>query len=250
MKTLLIAAAFLLLLPFAALAQQLHVITSGGVRGAYEAALPDFQRATGVTVSTGTGGSQGDGPTTIGAQLRRGVHADVVLMSREGLSELLADGRVVAGTAVDLAQTPLAMAVRAGAAHPDISTADSVRRALVGATGVALLRSTTGLYMVNTMFPRLGIADVVQQKLSSQGAAAVARGEADFTLQPLSELVRAEGVEVVGNLPGDLQFVSVFSAAIVSGAEHADAAKRLVTFLASKEADEAFAGYGMERVKR
>src|SRR5919197_5988162 len=97
--------AILLMSPLAASAQ-LKVIISGGFSGAYEQLLPEFERTTGIKVTTGSGASQGAGPQTIGAQLARGVSADVVILSREGLSELIAANRIAAGTDVDLARVP------------------------------------------------------------------------------------------------------------------------------------------------
>src|SRR5262249_56475685 len=78
-------------LPTASFAQ-IKVITSGGFSAAYREALPEFERTARITVTTTSGASQGNGPNMIGAQLRRGVLADVVIMSREGLDELIADG--------------------------------------------------------------------------------------------------------------------------------------------------------------
>jgi molybdate transport system substrate-binding protein len=82
------------------------VLISGGFSGAYEHLLPEFARTSGVKVTTRSGASQGVGPQTIAAQLDRGVSADVVILSREGLGKLMAANRIVAGTDVDLAQTP------------------------------------------------------------------------------------------------------------------------------------------------
>ena len=93
----------------------LDVLISGGFSAAYEELLPAFKRASGINVSTGSGASQGTGPQTIAAQLARGVPADVVILSREGLTELIGAGRIAADTDVDLAQVPLGVAVRAGA---------------------------------------------------------------------------------------------------------------------------------------
>src|ERR1700722_5056970 len=76
----------------------LRVLMSGGFPGAYEALLPDFQRTSGIAVTTGSGASQGNGPHTIGAQPARGVSADVVILSREGLAELIAAQRIAAAT--------------------------------------------------------------------------------------------------------------------------------------------------------
>src|SRR3954468_14593151 len=116
--------AALLMSPLAASAQ-LKVLISGGFSGPYEKLLPEFERTTAIEVATGSGSSQGTGPQTIGAQLARGVPADVVILSREGLAELIAAHRIAVGTDVDLARTPIGVAVRAGASKPDVSTVEA-----------------------------------------------------------------------------------------------------------------------------
>jgi molybdate transport system substrate-binding protein len=73
---------------------QVKVLMSNGFRAAYDDILPDFEKQTGISVSTSEGPSQGDQPNTIGAQLRRGVSADMVIMSKAGLIELVKDGRI------------------------------------------------------------------------------------------------------------------------------------------------------------
>ena len=88
-----------------------NVLISGGFSSAYEQLLPEFERTSGIKVTTGSGASQGAGPQTIAAQLARGVSADVVILSREGLSELIAAKRIIAGSDVDLARVPLGVAV-------------------------------------------------------------------------------------------------------------------------------------------
>src|SRR4051812_7973325 len=70
---------------------QIKVIVSGGFAAAYNDVLPEFEKTSGIKVTTTTGASLGADPNTIGAQLRRGVPADVVILSREGLSELIAE---------------------------------------------------------------------------------------------------------------------------------------------------------------
>jgi len=80
---------------------------SGGFSAAYHELLPRFENTTGIKVTTATGASQGDGPNTIRAQLRRGVFADMVIMSREGLAELLAEDRIAIGSDVDLGRVAL-----------------------------------------------------------------------------------------------------------------------------------------------
>ena len=125
-----VVVAMVLMWPFAASAQ-LTVIISGGFSGSYEQLLPQFERTTGIKVATGSGSSQGTGPQTIAAQLARGVPADVVILSREGLNELIQAQRIAAGTDVDLARTPLGVAVRAGTPKPDVGTIEAFKRAVL-----------------------------------------------------------------------------------------------------------------------
>src|SRR3954466_3243783 len=110
----LIMVAMMLNSPTVALAE-LNVLMSGGFGGAYEKLLPECERTSGVKVTTRSGASQGSGPQTIAAQLARGVPADVVILSREGLTDLIAAKRIAAGTDLDLARVGMGVAVRSGA---------------------------------------------------------------------------------------------------------------------------------------
>jgi molybdate transport system substrate-binding protein len=118
----------------ACLPAQVTVLTSGGFSAAYQELLPQFENSTGITVTTVRGASQGDGPTTIDAELRRGQPGDVVILSREGLAGLSAEGRIVLGSDVDLASVPLGVGVHAGTPHPDISTVNAFKQTLLQRT--------------------------------------------------------------------------------------------------------------------
>ena len=95
---------------------------------------------------------------TIPSRLRLGERADVVIMSREGLNALIAQGRIVTGSDVDLAETPLGVAVHAGTPKPRMDTVDSFVQMLLAAKSIAI-NSTTGVYLTKTLFPRLGVAE-------------------------------------------------------------------------------------------
>jgi len=205
-----------------------------------------FEKVSGITITTARGASQGSGPNTIGAQLRRGVPADVVIMSREGLDDLIREGRIVVKSDVDLAQTPLGMSVRAGAPKPDISSVEAFKQALLRAKSITFPNSTTGIYMTAKMFPQLGIASALSGKITSTGVAAVANGESELAIQPVSELLHAPGVDFVGTIPAEIQYISVFSAALVANSKEPAASKRLIAFLASEEAKAAIKKSGME----
>src|SRR5262249_30052929 len=148
---------------------QVRVLMSGGFSAAYQELLPQFEKATGITVTTARGASQGNDPGTIGAQLRRGVAADMVIMSRDGLAELVADGRIAAGSDVDLASVPMGVGVRAGTPHPDIRTVEAFRQTLLQAKSIGI-QSSSAIYLRTKVFPKLGIGDALAAKLSGAGA--------------------------------------------------------------------------------
>ena len=124
---------------------QLQVIISGGFSGPYQQMLPQFEKNTGISVKTLSGASQGTGPKTIKAQLEAGASVDVVILSREGLAELVALGRIMPGTVTDLAIAPLGAAVPLGSARPDISNVAAFTQAIVKANSIVVPGSTSGI---------------------------------------------------------------------------------------------------------
>jgi molybdate transport system substrate-binding protein len=247
-KGIVVIMATLLIWPITASAQ-LNVLISGAFTGAYEQLLPEFERTSGIKVTTGSGASQGTGPQTIGAQLARGVAADVVILSREGLNVLIASNRIAAGTDVDLGRVGLGLAVRAKAAKPDVSTVEAFKQVLLKARTVAIPGSTGGIWLTTDLFPRLGIAGKVNVKLTPRGTDAtgmVAAGDADLAVMPVSEILRAAGVDFAGAIPPEIQQIQVLSAAAVAGSREIEASKRLIEFLASSRASEAIRNSGIE----
>ncbi len=225
---------------------QVRVLMSGGFSAAYQELLPQFQNTTSITVTTARGASQGDGPNTIGAQLRRSVPADVVIMSRGGLAELMAEGRIAIGSDVDLARVPLGVCVRAGTPRPEIGTIAAFKQTLLRAKSIGSQSSTT-IFMTTRLFPQLGIASAMAGKLSNAGPANVASGEVEMAVAPVSEILPLSGVDFVGTIPDEIQFVQAFAAALVKGTKEPQASKRLIAFLASDRATPVIEKTGMKR---
>jgi molybdate transport system substrate-binding protein len=242
---LIFAITMLVALPTASTAQ-VKVLMSGGFSAAYQELLPEFQNTTGITVTTARSASQGDGPNTIGAQLRRGVPADVVIMSRGGLAELITEGRIIIGSDVDLAQVPLAIGVRTGAPRPDISTVNAFKQTLLRAKSIGSQSSST-IYLNTKLFPQLGIGSAMAGKLADGGAASVASGEVEMVVAPVSEILHVPGVDFVGTIPAEIQFIQTFAAAMVRDAKELETSKRLIAFLASDKATPAIEKAGMKR---
>jgi molybdate transport system substrate-binding protein len=230
----------------------LKVLISGGFDGAYRQLVPEFERTTGVKVMTGSGSSQGTGPEVIAAQLARGVSADVVILSREGLDELIAAGRIVTGTDVDLASALIGVAVRAGAPKPEVSSLEALKRTLLTAKAVAVPASTSGIFLVKEVFPRLGVAEKIDVTVTPRGtgaAAMAAAGQAKLALLPVSEILSAAGVELVGTIPAELQLDQAFCAAVVAGSTALEPASALIAFLASRHATETIRKSGMKPLR-
>jgi molybdate transport system substrate-binding protein len=230
---------------------ELRVMISGGFSLAYHDVLPEFERTTGIAVTTLSGSSQGTGPKTIKYQLENGADVDVVILSKEGLDELVAMGRIVDGSDAGLAAAPLGAAVRQGSPRPDIGTVDALKQTLLGARLVAMPGSTSGLFMKDEVFPKLGIADKVHFRIFARGSestAALAAGEADLAIGPTSELVGQSGVELTGSLPASVQLVQIFTAAIVKTSHRTEQARRLIAFLSSGATEAAIKKSGMDPV--
>ena len=227
---------------------KLTVMISGGFSPAYREVLPEFERSTGIAVTTLSGASQGKGPKTIKSQLEQGTEVDVVIMSKEGLNELIAADRIAKGSEAELASVPLAAAVRIGSPKPDVSTVEAVKKALLNARQLVMPASTGGLYMTDVVFPKLGVVGKVTPKMVPRGTDAtdaLAAGEADLAIGPVSEIISQPGVELVAPLPDELQLVQMFTASIVKTARNPAQGKKLIDFLTSSAATTAIKNSGM-----
>ena len=185
------------------------------------------------------------------ARLRAGEAADVVILTREGLEEVVREGRVVADSCVDLARSYVGIAVKAGDPHPDIATEPALRAALLRAHSVAYSRLGASGILFAQLIERLGIASEVNARATiiPQGFTAerLVTGEADLAVQQISELKQVGGIEVVGPVPHELQTPAVFSAGRMAASHTAAQADRLLRFLASIEVAPVLRESGLEK---
>jgi molybdate transport system substrate-binding protein len=248
-----IGVALTLWLAGAAHAAEVHVMISGGLSAAYNALVPEFEKATGNKVVTAYGPSMGTTVNAIPVRLGRGEPADVLILVGYALDDLIKQGKAVPGSKVDLVNSKIGIAVKAGGPKPDISSADAVKRALLAAKSVAYSDSASGVYVSTEMFGKLGIADAMKDKAkkipATPVAEIVAKGEAELGLQQISELKAIPGVDIVGPLPESLQKITVFSAGIATASKEPEAGKALIKFLASPAARETIIDSGLEPIE-
>jgi molybdate transport system substrate-binding protein len=252
-RTLALGAAAALSLAGTAHAADVHVMISGGLSAAYNALVPEFEKATGNKVITAYGPSMGTKVNAIPMRLERGEPADVLILVGYALGDLIKQGKVLPDSRVDLVNSKIGVAVKAGAPKPDISSADAIKRALLAAKTIAYSDSASGVYVSTEMFDKLGITAEMKDKArkipATPVAEIVARGEAEIGMQQISELKPIPGIDIVGPLPDSLQKVTVFSAGIATVSKEPQAAKALITFLGSPAARETLVNSGLEPIE-
>lgn len=214
----------------------LHVMTSGGYTEAFRRLAPQFERNTGIRVVTIHGASTGGAPDSIPARLARGERADLVIVARESLDQLVAAGWVRPDGRTDLVRSRIGMAVRAGAAAPDISTPERFVTAVRQAPSLAYSASASGTYLSTVLFPQLGVWEEIRPRamrvVSERVGTVVARGDAAIGFQQISELMPIDGITIVGPIPEPYQKVTVFSAGVGARADRPRDVRRLLRFLA------------------
>jgi molybdate transport system substrate-binding protein len=231
-------------------ADEIKVVTSGGFTAAYLELVPAYESSTHNKLVTEFGPSMGTTHNAIPIRLERGETIDVVIMAAPALDELIKQGKVRAGTRVDLVRSLIGVAVKAGAPRPDISTVDALKRTLLAAKSIAYSDSASGVYLSTELFPKLGIADQIKSKSKKIEAdpvgGVVATGEFEIGFQQISELRPVKGIDIVGPLPPGAQKVTVFAAGIPASAKHPEAANALIEWLASPVAYSAIKKSGLE----
>ena len=221
-----------------------RVLSTLALKGAVESLAGRYHAATATRLDA-------DYAPTVGLlkRLREGERADVLILTREGLDELIAEGAVVASSRVDLARSYVGLAVKTGQPHPDIATEAAFKKTLLLARSIAYSRiGASGIYFAE-LIRRLGIAAEINARAtitSGFTAERLVTGEADIAVQQLSELKQVAGIELVGPIPLHLQTAAVFTAGRMTVSAHAEAADALLNYLASKEVAPVLKQAGLE----
>ena len=224
---------------------EIKVLSSIATREAYNELGPQFERASGDKVITTWAGT-----VDIVKRMAAGEVHDLVVISSTELDELIKQGRLAAGSRVDLARCGIGVAVRAGAPKPDIRSADALKQTLLAAKTVGYTSGPSGVYM-GGLIERMGIAADIKPKFRSVPSGGtigtiVASGDCEIGFQQISELVHIKGIDYVGPLPAEVQRVTIFSTGIPVGAKNPDGAKNLVKFLTTPAAAAEMRKHGLE----
>ena len=255
MNRLVTAAAALLLMTGAgaATAADLKVLASGALKGVLTELLPAFEKSSGdkVTVLYGPGGA-------LTKHLLTGDAADVMIVGSVETDSLIAAGKVVPGSGVPIAGITIGVAIKKGAPRPDISTVDAFRRTLLAAKAIGYrdpaTGSTSGTHTARVI-EKLGLTRELQSRTrldNSDGEhpelvfQALVTGETELQFGQITEIVMADGIEVLGPLPAELQKVTLLTASVPTTAKAANAAKAFIAFIAGPFAAERLKVHGFE----
>lgn len=214
------------------MAAEIRVLAPNAAKESVSEAISVFERTTGHKVVVGWTGTE-----AISKRVAEGEVVDVVVNAAQNIDRQSKDGKLTGGTRTDFARSSIGVAVPASAAGVDVSTADSLKAALLSARIIVVSSGTSGRHMVE-VFTKLGVGEQLKAKTKQPPSGAqiadfLAAGEADLGFQQVSELLHAKGIRYLGAIPADLQNYTIYSAALHASATNADAAKALLAALRS-----------------
>jgi molybdate transport system substrate-binding protein len=230
-----------------ATAAEIKVLTAGAFKQVVLALVPDFEKQTGnkVTVDNGTTGE-------LTKRVNGGEAFDILVITPAVVEEMIASGKLAAGSRVMLASVGVGVMVKEGAPKPDVSTVEAFKQALLAAKSVAYIDpasgGSSGIY-IDKLLVKLGIADQIKPKakLKKGGYVAdlIASGEAELGIHQISEIVPVKGVTLVGPLPKEIQSTTTYAAGLSASARDKDAAEELTKYLSGPDAAAVLKSKGM-----
>ncbi|HEY7742721.1 MAG TPA: substrate-binding domain-containing protein [Burkholderiales bacterium] len=227
------------------MARTLKILSSNSIRAAMGELVPQFERASGINISVTY-----DPAKVMLARIAKGETADLAITGSGAIDELVKQGKILPGSRRVLARCRVGVAVRAGMPRPDISTVESLKRALLAVKSVAYTQEGASGMHFSGVIERMGIAQQIQAKAVRQPGGLigelVAAGKAEMAIQQIPELLAVPGIELVGPLPAEIQLVTVTSAGIFAGTQQAQAAQSLIDFLSAPAAMRVMQARGLE----
>ncbi len=222
----------------------LTVLQSIAFREAFLELAAQFDRASGHATR-----AVFDGGLNVSARIASGERVDAIVMSADAIDEMARGGHIAPGGRTDLALSPIACAVRAGAGRPTLETEADFISLLRASRSIAYSTGPSGVHLVDVL-ARLGLSNELASRLrqvrGEPAGATVARGECDLAFQQMSELLPVPGIDIAGLLPDAVQKTTLFSIGLHALAPEPDATRALMRFLASPEAAPVIRAKGMQ----
>jgi molybdate transport system substrate-binding protein len=224
-------------------AAEIKVLSTVGMQPATPELFAQFEAATGHRVAVTYGLA-----AVLKTKFLDGAPADVLILTAPIIDDLAKQGKVVPESKKDVARSGVGVAVKTGAAKPDVSTPEALKAAVLSAKSIGYSREGASGVAFARVLERLGIADQVRAKYKDTGTKAgemLAAGEIELAAAQIPELMAVPGVEVVGPLPAELQTVTIFSVGLATAAQDPGAARGLIEFLAGPRATPIYKAKGL-----
>lgn len=178
--------------------------------------------------------------------------ADVVVLAGDAIDKLIVGGHLAKVSRRDLMKSGIAVAVRAGDAHPDLGTEQTVRQAVESAATISYSTGPSGRYL-ESLFQRWGVYQQIRDRIvvpppGTPVASLIAAGKVALGFQQLSELLGVSGIDVVGPLPPAVQQFTIFTGAASVASAHGETVDDFLTYLASPAVDSLKQKFGMAGV--
>ncbi|MEJ1961600.1 MAG: substrate-binding domain-containing protein [Gammaproteobacteria bacterium] len=223
----------------------LKLISSMATREVLGELAARYGRETNQSVET-----EAAGGVDVAKRVQNGEAVDIVVLASNAIDKLIADGKVLAGSRVDLVKSGVAVAVRSGSPLPDIASEEAVKQAVLGARTLSYSTGPSGVYL-EKMFARWGILETIRPRIvvpppGKPVGSLVADGTVELGFQQLSELLNLVGIIVVGPLPDAIQTITVFSGGVSANSAQPDAARAVLTYMASAPTSGVKQRHGME----
>jgi molybdate transport system substrate-binding protein len=221
----------------------LKILSGGAMRPLLAETVPLFERAHGIKADVRFALT-----SVLAKEIEDGAVFDLALLPRGELDALAAMAAIAPGTQTDIARSAVGLAVRQGAAKPDISSVEALQSALLAARSIAYSDGPSGAYVAG-LLQRLGIAEAMRPKTkltSGPVAELVANGEAELGMQQIVAILPVKGADLVGPLPSELQNIIVYAAGIAAAAQNPDGAAAFIGFMAMPQAARIIRAKGLE----
>ena len=228
-------------------ATEIKVLCSNGIREVMRDLIPQFEKATGNKVAVTFGLS-----AALKRQIDGGEPFDLAILTPSLIDDLVKRGTVAADSRTTLARSGIALGIRAGAPKPDIRTTDAVKRTLLASKSIAYAKEGAGGVFFTDFMQKVGLTEGLKSTVrptasGEEASAAVVRGEADFAVLPMSEILTIRGLEVLGTFPPDVQGYAVMVAGVSSRTPRGAFARDLIKFVMAPTALPVLKKRGMER---
>ncbi len=182
-------------------------------------------------------------------RVQAGEPFDVIVLASDAIDKLIDAGYIDPTSKVNLVNSGVAVAVKAGATMPDISSEAAVKQAVIAAKTISYSTGPSGVALAK-LFERWGIAEqiasrIVQAPPGVPVGSLVAKGEVELGFQQRSELIHLDGISIVGPLPPEIQITTTFSAGVCTASRQADAVREMLAYMTSPAATAAKLRQGM-----